>query len=71
VSDLRTTIELRQEIKRRRGELANYAQELRRIREESLTWALACDCNCPACKNLFEVIRDTAPSAGHPSDSGS
>jgi hypothetical protein len=40
--------------------LANYAS----IRQESLTWAVACECECRACIKLYDVIRGAAPQSG-------
>lgn len=37
--------------------------ELHRIRNQSLEWAMVCTCNCPACCALYETIKG---SSGHP-----
>lgn len=44
--------------------LANYAQDMERIRQARLTWAMACDCTCPACMTFDKVV--IGPSSGHP-----
>jgi hypothetical protein len=44
--------------------LANYQQEVQRIRQESLTWAMACPHGCPACERLYDVIRGPEPTSG-------
>ena len=48
--------------------LANYAQEnkelkerLERIEQERLTWAMTCECYCPACTALDKLIRRHVP----------
>lgn len=46
------------EVEQLRTQLSARLQQLEEIRQEALTWAMVCDCNCPACARLYEVIRD-------------
>lgn len=41
-------------------EIAQLSRELHRIREESLTWAMACPHDCPACDAMYEAIKGLA-----------
>lgn len=49
------------EIERLRKALSARLQELHEIRDQSLTWAMACNCDCPACNGLYEAIRSAEP----------
>jgi hypothetical protein len=53
--------QLRQELSLAEEGLANYQQELQRIRQESLSWARSCECACYACEKLSSVIRSSVP----------
>jgi hypothetical protein len=37
--------------------------QLHAIRNESLSWALVCSCDCPACNGLYEAIRGAEPQS--------
>jgi hypothetical protein len=56
-----TTERICQELSLAEEGLANYEEEARDLRDLSLTWALACHCNCEMCQVLFERIRDAVP----------
>jgi len=45
------------EVERRRA-------TLQRIEQERLTWAMTCQCYCPACKALDKLIRFAVPQDG-------
>lgn len=32
------------------------------IRQTSLTWAMVCPCDCPACNGMYEAIRGAEPT---------
>lgn len=36
-------------------------RELYELRQESMTWAMVCDCNCKACEHLFDSIKNSSP----------
>ena len=41
--------------------VVDHEAELQRIRQESLTWSLACECDCAACEKLFSMIKHAVP----------
>lgn len=49
------------QIRELRGNLSLAEEGLAEIRDLSLTWALACPCDCEMCTVLFERIRDATP----------
>ncbi len=50
-----------------RKALSARLQQLEEIRQASLTWAMACPHDCPACDAMYEVIKG---SSGHPTGDG-
>lgn len=56
-----------QEIATLRNDLTATRLELQSIQRERLTWAMACECYCPACMAFDKiVIGASLPSSGHP-----
>ncbi len=52
---------LGQENEKLRKALSQRLQQLEEIRQASLTWALACPHECPACNALYEIIKGSQP----------
>jgi hypothetical protein len=52
-----------QQNERLRKKLSARLQELNRIKQERLTWAMVCDHDCPACTALDDAIRGDPPQS--------
>jgi chromosome segregation ATPase len=46
---------------RLRKQLSGRLQELHEIRNQSLSWAMACPCECAECTRLYDVILGEEP----------
>lgn len=46
------------------------AYELERLRQDRLTWGMACDCDCQACQVLDRAIRELLAAASPDRDGG-
>ena len=53
--------QLRVDYERLRKQLSGRLQELHEIRNQSLSWAMACPCECSDCNQLYDVIRGEEP----------
>ncbi len=40
--------------------------EITKIRQASLTWAMTCEHDCPACNAMFEIIKGAQHPTGEP-----
>jgi len=47
----------------RHAQARHWRARLEQIEQERLTWAMACECYCPACKKLDRLIRGVVEDA--------